>query len=259
MIRISPIRLVGPDNEQIGVVDTAEAMKMAQEQGLDLVEVVPDSRPPVCKIMDYGKYRYDLSKKQQKNRAAQKQTELKEIRLGRSIKIDPHDVKIRVDQARRFLMAGHKVQITQKFKGREMMHKELGLDRLRQICEDLGDIAKIDMAPRWVGRQTSIVLSPDKNRIDTIKRKMSEEERLAEERALEEAEKQRLEALEADDDEHDDEDTETEDHDADQQGHQHDEQHDEERAGKGYKKGKGPADDRAVNPVDDEIADLLGE
>jgi len=255
MIRISPIRLVGPDNEQIGVVETPEALKMAQDQGLDLVEVVPDSRPPVCKIMDYGKYRYDLSKKQQKTRAAQKQSELKEIRLGRSIKIDPHDVKIRVDQARRFLMAGHKVQITQRFRGREMMHKELGLDRLRQICEDLGDIAKVDMAPRWVGRQTSIVLSPDKNRIDTIKRKMSDEERAAEAKALEEAERERLEALEADDDEGDDEDTDAEA----QHDDQPDDQHDEERAGKGYKKGKGPADDRAVNPVDDEIADLLGE
>ena len=255
MIRISPIRLVGPDNEQIGVVETPEALKMAQDQGLDLVEVVPDSRPPVCKIMDYGKYRYDLSKKQQKTRAAQKQSELKEIRLGRSIKIDPHDVKIRVDQARRFLMAGHKVQITQRFRGREMMHKELGLERLRQICEDLGDIAKIDMAPRWVGRQTSIVLSPDKNRIDTIKRKMSDEDRAAETKALEEAEEERLRALEADDADDDDDD----DHDADAPGHDDGNDDDDDHSGKGYKKGKGPADDRAANPVDDEIADLLDE
>ncbi|MEM0984080.1 MAG: translation initiation factor IF-3 [Planctomycetota bacterium] len=247
MIRISPIRLVGPDNEQIGVVDTAEAQRMAQDQGLDLVEVVPDSRPPVCKIMDYGKYRYDLSKKEQKTRAAQKQNELKEIRLGRSIKIDPHDVMIRVEQARRFLMAGHKVQITQRFRGREMMHKELGLDRLRKICDDLSDISKIDMAPRWVGRQTSIVLSPDKNRITEIKRKMSAEEQAAEAKALEEAEKARLEALEADEADIDDDDDLA--HDAEE----------DEKSGKGYKKGKGPADDRARNPVDEEIADLLGE
>ena len=247
MIRISPIRLIGADNEQVGVVDTHEAQRMAQEAGLDLVEVVSDARPPVCKIMDYGKYKYDLSKKEQKSRAAGKQQELKEIRLGRSIKIDPHDVQIRVDQSRRFLMAGHKVQITQRFRGREMMHKELGLERLQKICVDLSDIAKIEMAPRWVGRQTSIVLAPDKDKIEHIKRKMTKEEHERAERELEEAEKARIEALEADaaDDDDDSED------DADEES--------QAKGGKGTKRGKGPADDRASNPVDDEIADLLGE
>jgi len=242
MIRISPIRVIGPDNEQIGVLETYEALRMAEERGLDLVEISPDIRPPVCKIMDYGKYKYEQSKRPKAS--ANKQPELKEIRLGRSIKIDPHDVGIRVDQARRFLMAGHKVQITQRFRGREMMHKELGLDRLRGICDDLSDIAKIEMAPRWVGRQTSIVLAPDRNRIDAIKKKMSEEQLAAEEKELEEAEKARLAALEADDSEPDDDDD--------------DDASDEKKSGKGTKRGKGPADDRASNPVDDEIADLLG-
>ncbi len=220
---------------------------MAKDAGLDLVEVAPKGEPPVCKIMDYGKYKYDLSKKEQKSRAAGKQQELKEIRLGRSIKIDPHDVQIRVDQSRRFLMAGHKVQITQRFRGREMMHKELGLERLQKICVDLSDIAKIEMAPRWVGRQTSIVLAPDKDKIEHIKRKMTKEEHERAERELEEAEKARIEALEADaaDDDDDSED------DADEES--------QAKGGKGTKRGKGPADDRASNPVDDEIADLLGE
>lgn len=239
MIRITPVRVIGPDNEQVGVIETSEALRMAQEAGLDLVEVVADARPPVCKIMDYGKYKYDLSKKQQKSRAAGKQQELKEIRLGRSIKIDPHDVQIRVDQARRFLMAGHKVQITQRFRGREMMHKELGLDRLQKICIDLSDIAKVEMAPRWVGRQTSIVLSPEKDKIEAIKRKMTQAERERAEKELEEAEEARLAAIQADEDDDDD--------------------NEAEKTGKGTKKGKGPADDRAVNPVDDEIADILGE
>ena len=253
MIRISPIRVIGPDNEQVGVIETAEAMRMAQDSGLDLVEVVSDARPPVCKIMDYGKYKYDLSKKQQKNRAAGKQQELKEIRLGRSIKIDPHDVQIRVDQSRRFLMAGHKVQITQRFRGREMMHKHLGMDRLKQICEDLSDIAKVEMAPRWVGRQTSIVLSPDKDKIEAIKRKMTQEERDQEEVELEKAEQARLEAIEADaaDDDDDVEEIDIEESSDDVRA--------KPKSGKGTKKGKGPADDRAVSPVDDEIADLLGE
>ncbi len=246
MIRISPIRLINADNEQVGVVDTHEALRMAQEAGLDLVEVVADARPPVCKIMDYGKYKYDLSKKEQKSRAAGKQQELKEIRLGRSIKIDPHDVQIRVDQARRFLMAGHKVQITQRFRGREMMHKELGLERLQKICVDLSDISKIEMAPRWVGRQTSIVLAPDRDKIEAIKRRMTKEEHERAERELEEAEEARLAALEADAAEDDDDDAE-------------ETESSQRKSGKGTKRGKGPADDRASNPVDDEVADLLGE
>lgn len=179
MIRISPIRLVGADNEQIGVVETYEALRMAQEQGLDLVEIVPDSRPPVCKIMDYGRHKFELSQKERKNRAASKASEMKEVRLGRSVKIDPHDVKIRVDQSRRFLMAGHKVQITQRFRGREMMHRNLGLDRLAQICQDLGDIAKIEMEPRWLGKQASIILAPDKVRIEALKRQLAKEKQAA--------------------------------------------------------------------------------
>ena len=249
MIRISPIRLINAENEQVGVVDTHEALRMAQEAGLDLVEVVADARPPVCKIMDYGKYKYDLSKKEQKSRAAGKQQELKEIRLGRSIKIDPHDVQIRVDQARRFLMAGHKVQITQRFRGREMMHKELGLERLQKICVDLSDISKIEMAPRWVGRQTSIVLSPDRDKIEAIKRKMTKEEHERAEKELEEAEKARLEALEAD----------AADDDDDAEDGADGTEESKPKSGKGTKRGKGPADDRASNPVDDEVADLLGE
>ncbi|RMH14730.1 MAG: translation initiation factor IF-3 [Planctomycetota bacterium] len=239
MIRISPIRLIGPDNEQIGVIETAEALKMAQEHGLDLVEISPDVRPPVCKIMDYGKYKYDQSKKQQKNRASSKATELKEIRLGRSVKIDPHDVQIRVDQARRFLMAGHKVQITQRFRGREMAHKELGLERLASICEELSDIAKIEVPPRWMGRQASIIVAPDKQKVDAAKRKMTREQLQKEEEELRRLEEQHAAELEADDAIDDDDDCESDD-------------------GKKKKRG-GPADERAVNPVDAEIADLLGE
>lgn len=144
---------------------------MAQEQGLDLVEVVADQRPPICKIMDYGKHKYDESKKEQRARASGRGSELKEIRLGRSTKIDPHDIQIRIDQARRFLMEGNKVQVVQRFRGREMAHKELGINNLRQFADDLSDISKVEMEPRWMGRQTSIVLAPDRSRIESIKRK----------------------------------------------------------------------------------------
>ena len=158
-------------------------------------------------------------------------------------------MQIRVDQARRFLMAGHKVQITQRFRGREMMHKELGLERLQKICVDLSDISKIEMAPRWVGRQTSIVLSPDRDKIEAIKRKMTKEEHERAEKELEEAEKARLEALEAD----------AADDDDDAEDGADGTEESKPKSGKGTKRGKGPADDRASNPVDDEVADLLGE
>jgi len=176
MIRLSPIRLIDQNNEQVGVVETAEAQRMAREAGLDLVEIQADARPPVCKIMDYGKYKYDLSKKEQKSRAASKGSDMKEVRLGRSMKIDPHDVQIRVDQARKFLMDGHKVMIVQRYRGREMMHKRLGEQRLREIVDMLSDVAKVEVPPRTSGRQVTLILAPDKPKIEGIKRKKAREE-----------------------------------------------------------------------------------
>lgn len=175
LIRISPIRLIGPDNEQIGVVETQDAIKMAQEKGFDLVEISPDARPPVCKIMDYGKYKYELSQKARQTRAASKSNEMKELRLGRSMKIDPHDIKVRVDQARRFLMAGHKVMFTQRFKGREIAHRDLGLANLASVRDQLADIGKVEQTPRWMGKAASIIIAPDKPKVDAIKRKLAAE------------------------------------------------------------------------------------
>lgn len=196
MIRITPVRVLGPDNEQVGVLETQDAIRKAQELGMDLVEISPEARPPVCKIMDYGKYKYELSQKQRKNRAASKASEMKEIRLGRSMKIDPHDVQVRIDQSRRFLMAGHKVLVTQRFKGREIAHRDIGLDNLKTVATQLGDIAKVEQTPRWFGKQASIILAPDKAKVDAIKRKLEKEkaakiaagEKVAEEKPLEELE-----------------------------------------------------------------------
>ena len=198
MIRITPIRLIGADGEQVGVVETVEALKMAIEKGLDLVEVVPESRPPVCKIMDYGKYKYELSQKQRRDRAAAKATEMKEIRLGRSVKIDPHDVQVRIDQSRRFLMHGHKVMVTQKFKGREIAHKEIGLSNLRDVADALADVAKVEQTPRWMGKQASIILSPDKVKVEAVKRRLEKEKaekiaagpKVEEEKSLEQLEQE---------------------------------------------------------------------
>ena len=197
MIRISPIRLIGAEGEQVGVVDTSEAMRMAVEKGLDLVEIVPDTRPPVCKIMDYGKYKYELSQKQRRDRAASKATEMKEIRLGRSVKIDPHDVQVRIDQSRRFLLHGHKVMVTQRFKGREIAHRELGLENLRDVATALAEVAKVEQTPRWMGKQASIILAPDKTKVEAFKRKLEKEkaEKLAAGQKIEE--EKSLEQLEA--------------------------------------------------------------
>tara|TARA_B100002052_G_C15798181_1_gene559773 strand:+ start:214 stop:786 length:573 start_codon:yes stop_codon:yes gene_type:complete len=154
----------------IGVVDVRDAIDRAKEAGLDLVEVSPESDPPVCRILDFGKYRYEQSKKEKANRARSKAAEMKEIRLGRSMKIDPHDISIRLQQARKFLMDGHKVQIVQNFRGREMLHKERGHERMAHVISTLEDIAKVEMEPRMAGRRMSIIMSPDKNKINQVMR-----------------------------------------------------------------------------------------
>jgi translation initiation factor IF-3 len=201
MIRITPVRLIGADDQMLGVVETPEALRMADEAGLDLVEISPDARPPVCKIMDYGKFKYEESKKAQKSRAASKTTEMKEVRLGRSVKIDPHDVQIRIDQSRRFLIAGHKVLVTQKFRGREIAHRDIGLDNLAKVRDQLADISKVEQTPRWMGKQASIILAPDKVKVEAVKRKMAKEkaakEGISEEAALKAHEEEAKKALAA--------------------------------------------------------------
>jgi translation initiation factor IF-3 len=168
-IRKSPIRLIDQDENMVGVVDTRDAVQMAFDAGLDLVEVSPEADPPVCRILDFGKYRYEQSKKEKSNRAKSKALEMKEVRLGRSMKIDPHDIGIRMAQARKFLMDGHKVQIVQNFRGREMLHRERGTQRMKDVIEQLADISKVDMIPRMAGRRLTLILSPDKGKIDRIK------------------------------------------------------------------------------------------
>ena len=196
MIRITPIRVIGPDNEQFGVIETPDALRKAQELGLDLVEISPEARPPVCKIMDYGKYKYELSQKERKNRAASKATELKEIRLGRSVKIDPHDIQVRIDQARRFMMAGHKVLFIQRLTGREVAHRELGEFNLKKVLDALADISRIEQGIRYMGKAWTMMLSPDKVKVDAIKRKLEKErqeklakgEKVEEEKTIEQVE-----------------------------------------------------------------------
>ena len=152
----------------IGLVPISEAIERARTADLDLVEVSPGSDPPVCRILDFGKFKYEQSKKDRANRAKTKVVETKEVRLGRSMKIDPHDIEIRLNQARKFLLDGHKVLIVQNFRGREMMHKERGHQRMREIIETLSDIAKVELAPRMAGRRQTMVLAPDKIKIQKV-------------------------------------------------------------------------------------------
>jgi len=147
--------LIGPKGEQWGVRSTEEAIKLADEAGLDLVEVAPHASPPVCKILDYGKFKYEQKKKQNRSKTAS--SVLKEIRVRP--KIDPHDLGIKVKKARHFLEEGHKVQLTCLFRGREMAHKELGVAVMDRVIEELKDLAKVERAARMEGRRMNLLLA----------------------------------------------------------------------------------------------------
>jgi len=154
-IRISPIRLIGAEGEQHGIVPTAQAMEMAREAGLDLVEVAAQERPPVCKIMDYGKFKYAQSKK-----AAQKthQQKLKELRVRP--KTGVHDVETRVNQAKGFLEHNDKVLVNVLFRGRELQHIEEGQRIIAGMLEKLADVAKVEKAPSMEGKRMTAMLAP---------------------------------------------------------------------------------------------------
>lgn len=160
LIRISPVRLIDENNEQVGVVDLDDARRRAKEAGLDLVEVSPNSTPPVCRVMDYGKWKYAQKKKEQKARSHAKQSELKGIRLRP--KIDEHDLEIKVSKAREFLADGDKVQFTMLFRGREMAHQNLGYRSMQGICEMLNEVSKIEQEPKMMGKRMTMVLAPDR-------------------------------------------------------------------------------------------------
>ena len=151
-IRDREVRLIGPDGEQIGVVSSREAQKIADEAGLDLVKIAPNAKPPVCKVIDYGKYRYDLARKEKDAKKKQKTVELKEIRLSPNI-----DTKM--NAAKKFLAKGNKVKITLRFRGREMAHMNSSKHILDDLAEQLSDIAVVEKAPKIEGRSIGMVLA----------------------------------------------------------------------------------------------------
>jgi translation initiation factor IF-3 len=159
-IRISPVRLINEKDEQIGITSLSDAQRMARDVGMDLVEVAPTARPPVCRIMDYGKWRYQQQKKEDKSRASSRAGQLKELKM-RTVKIGDHDLMIKVNRGRDFLKEGNKVQFTLQFRGREMAHLDLGRDIFRKIKEALFLVSKVERDARMEGRRMTMVLQPD--------------------------------------------------------------------------------------------------
>ncbi|MFZ5979592.1 MAG: translation initiation factor IF-3 [Candidatus Zixiibacteriota bacterium] len=157
-IRVSPVRLIGPDGDQLGIIPTSEALNRAAEAGLDLVEVSPNSRPPVCRIMDFGKYKYELSKKDKLAKKKQHTFQMKEMRFRP--KIEEHDYQFKTRHVREFLESGNKVKVFVIYRGREMAHLEFGRDVLDRVIKDLEEIALVDVPPKLEGRNMSMLLSP---------------------------------------------------------------------------------------------------
>ena len=157
-IRDRELRVVGPDGEQLGIMPLAEAMQLAETRNLDLVKIAPQAKPPVCKVMDYGKYRFEQSKREKEVRKNQKTVEMKEIRL--SLNIDTHDFNTKLEHARKFLTAGNKLKVSIRFRGREMAHPKNGLVTMDRFAEGCADIANIEKAAKLEGRQMLMFLTP---------------------------------------------------------------------------------------------------
>ncbi len=159
-IRISPLRVIGPEGEMLGVMARDEALRRAQEYGLDLVEISPTAKPPVCKIMDYGKYKYEQKKKAQQSKAKQHNMQVKEVRLRP--KTDTHDIEVKKRKARKFLEEGNKVCFMVIFRGREITHPEIPLAILQDIVQELADVCKVERPPSIEGRRMNMVVAPIK-------------------------------------------------------------------------------------------------
>ncbi len=158
MIRASEIRLIGADGEQVGIMPLAEALSRAAEAHLDLVEVAPQANPPVCRIMDYGKFKYLQSKKTQEARKKQTVIQVKEVKFRP--KIEDHDVGFKVKNIRRFLAQKDKIKVSLIFRGREIAHPQIGIDLLKRVAAELEDIGTVEQAPKIEGRNLTMIIAP---------------------------------------------------------------------------------------------------
>jgi translation initiation factor IF-3 len=161
-IRADKLRVITEGGEQLGILTLRDALAKAEEMGLDLVEIAPTAKPPVAKIIDYGKFRYHQAKKEKEGKKAQVQIKVKEIKLKPNI--DTHDLETKMKRARDFLLKGNKVRLTIVFRGREMLHIDLGERVVQQFCQDLADVSTVEAPPKLLGRAMSTVLAPSGKR-----------------------------------------------------------------------------------------------
>ncbi len=185
-IRVSEVRLVGPNGETVGIVPTDQALKLAQEADLDLVEIAPQGRPPVCKLMDYGKFKYENAQKARESRRNQTNVIIKEMKLRP--KIDQHDYETKKGHVVRFLRAGDKVKITIMFRGREQHRPELGFRLLQRLAEDVTELGFVESAPKQDGRNMVMVLGPHRKKSQAMAEEKVEREERAAAREVERAE-----------------------------------------------------------------------
>jgi len=157
-IRALDVQVIGSDGKNLGSMQIKKAIELAKQEGLDLIEISPNANPPVCKIMDMGKYKYDLQKKANQAKKKQKIVSLKEIKLRPGT--DTHDYNFKIKNAKKFIVKGDKVKFTVKFKGREMQHTELGRELMNKIIEETKDIAKVESRPKFEGRQMVMIIQP---------------------------------------------------------------------------------------------------
>lgn len=158
LIRVTEVRVIGADSEQLGVMKTSDALKQAKDAGYDLVEVAPNSDPPVCRIMDFGKFKYETSKKEHKMRQHQKSTQVKEIKLRP--RTDTHDLETKIRQIRTFIAEGNKTKVTVMFRGREMANQELGRAAMTRIINEVTEFGVLENPPRMEGRNLYMIVAP---------------------------------------------------------------------------------------------------
>jgi translation initiation factor IF-3 len=168
-IRVPEVRLVGPNGEQIGVTRIEDAIRMAQENDLDLVEVAPEAKPPVAKIMDYGKFKYQEALKARENRRSQVNAVVKEMKLRP--RIESHDYDTKKNHIERFLLGGDKVKVTIMFRGREQSRPEMGFKLLARLAEDLAEVSMVEFAPKQDGRNMVMVLAPNRRKSEAVRAK----------------------------------------------------------------------------------------
>lgn len=167
-IRAPEVRVIDEDGTMLGIFPPMEALRMAEGKGLDLIEIAPTAKPPTCKIMDYGKYKYELKKKEHQARKNQTVITIKEIQLRP--RTDQHDLEVKLKHARRFLLEGDKVKVNLRFYGREMAHQNLGMELLLKVTAALQDIAVVEVPPKMEGRQLFVLVAPDATKIKDLEK-----------------------------------------------------------------------------------------